>query len=48
MVPVTLLADDGIHAAFGDHVLLADIACIKPQVLSLVLFLYKRRYDVES
>ena len=46
MVLVTLLADDGVHAALPDYIFLADISGIKPEVLPLVLLINERCDDV--
>ena len=46
MIPVALLADNRLHAALRDDILLADIAGIKPQILPFVFLLYKRLDDI--
>ena len=46
MVLVSFLADDGIHAALDDHILLAFVSGIKPEVLSLVLLINERLDDI--
>ena len=46
MVPVAFLADNGVHAALRDVILLPDVSGIEPEVLPLVLILNKRFNDV--
>jgi len=46
MVLVSFLANDRIHAALDDHILLAFVSGIKPEVLPLVLLINKRLNDI--
>ena len=46
MITVAFFSDDWNHAALSDHIILADIAGIKTQLLSFVFFFYERFYDV--
>ena len=46
MVTVAFFTDDWNHAALSDHIILADIAGIKTQLLAFVFFFYERFYDV--
>ena len=46
MVFVSFLANDRIHAALDDHILLAFVSGIKPEVLPLVLLVSERLDDI--